>query len=196
MPDLDLNIVLSVALGVGLAAATGFRVLLPLLLLSLWAQSGTLPVSDGFAWLGSTPALVMLAVAAVIEIAAYYIPGVDNLLDSLATPGAIVAGILASAAVMPDLPPMLRWALAIIAGGSAAGLTQGASVFLRAHSTAFTAGLGNSVLSTIEWVGALILSLAALLAPFLAILLLVLLALFTLRLVKRFRARTAPPPTA
>jgi hypothetical protein len=102
------------ALGIGLAAATGFRVFVPLLIMGLAARSGSLPVSDSFLWVASTPALVMLAIAAVVEIAAYYIPGLDNLLDTLATPAAIAAGIMVSAAVMTDLPPMLKWTLAII----------------------------------------------------------------------------------
>src|SRR5262245_53563956 len=103
----ELDIALSVALGVGLAAATGFRVFLPLLVLSTSAHWGYLPLSQGFAWLGTTSALAMLAVATLIEILAYYIPGVDNLLDTLATPAAVIAGIVISAAAMTDLPPML-----------------------------------------------------------------------------------------
>ena len=90
----ELDLALSVALGVGLAAATGFRVFLPLLVMSIAARSGYLPLGESFAWLASTGALAMLAIAALVEILAYYIPGVDNLLDTLATPGAILAGII------------------------------------------------------------------------------------------------------
>ena len=86
MSELDLAI--SIALGVGLAAATGFRVFLPMLIMSAAAYTGHMPLSEGFAWLGTPSALVMLGVAAIIEMLAYYIPGLDNLLDSLATPAA------------------------------------------------------------------------------------------------------------
>ena len=89
--ELGFGALLSIALGVGLAAATGFRVFLPLLVAALAARSGMVPLSDGFAWLASTPALVTLGTAAVIETLAYYIPGVDHALDVLASPAALAA---------------------------------------------------------------------------------------------------------
>src|ERR1700745_2778483 len=107
MSNFDLP--LSIVLGVGLAAATGFRVFLPMLIVSGAAYTGHLPLADSFAWLGTPSALTMLGVAAVVEILAYYAPGVDNLLDSLATPAALVAGTIVSAAVMTDVPPMAKW---------------------------------------------------------------------------------------
>jgi hypothetical protein len=103
------DVALSIVLGIGLAAATGFRVFLPMLIVSGAAYTGYLPLGDNFAWLGTAPSLVMLSVAAIIEILAYYIPGLDNLLDALATPAAFVAGTVLSAAVMTDIPPMVKW---------------------------------------------------------------------------------------
>src|SRR3974377_1029294 len=144
MSDSDLAV--SAALGIGLAAATGFRVFLPMLVVSAAAYSGHLPVGASFAWLGTPSALTMLGVAAVAEILAYYIPGVDNLLDALATPAAFVAGTIVSAAVMTDLPPMVKWTTAVIAGGGVAGLTQGATAVVRAKSTLFTGGFGNAAI--------------------------------------------------
>ena len=111
------DVALSVVLGIGLAAATGFRVFLPMLIMSGAAYTGHLPLGDSFAWLATPSALIMLSVAALAEIAAYYIPGVDNLLDTLATPAAFAAGTVVSAAVMTELPPMLKWTAAVIAGG-------------------------------------------------------------------------------
>jgi hypothetical protein len=110
------DLVLAIALGVGLAAATGFRVFLPMLVVSGAAYSGYLPLGESFAWLATPSALIMLGVAALAETLAYYVPGVDNLLDTLATPAAFVAGTVVSAAVMTDVPPMLKWTTAIIAG--------------------------------------------------------------------------------
>ena len=120
MTEFDLG--LSVALGIGLAAATGLRLFLPMLVVSAAAYTGHLPLSENFAWLATPPALILLGVAAIAEILAYYIPGVDNLLDTLATPAAFVAGTVISAAVITDLPPMVKWAAAIIAGGGIAGV--------------------------------------------------------------------------
>jgi Domain of unknown function (DUF4126) len=165
----DFGLPLSIALGVGLAAATGFRVFLPMLIVSGAAYIGHLPLSNGFAWLGTAPALTMLSVAALAEILAYYVPGVDNLLDTLATPAALVAGTVVSAAVMTDVPPMVKWTAAVIAGGGVAGLTQGATAMLRAKSTILTGGIGNVVIATAELGGALLVSLLALAAPLAAL---------------------------
>ena len=186
---------LSIALGIGLAAAVGFRVFLPMLVMSVAAYTGHLPLSSGFAWLATPAALVMLSVAALLEILAYYIPGVDNLLDAIATPAALVAGTVVSAAVITDLPPIVKWTTALIAGGGAAGLTQGLTSLLRAKSTLTTAGLGNHLIATGEIGAALLLSLLSLAAPLLAIGLVALFCWFALRLVRRLlRGKRAAPP--
>jgi hypothetical protein len=187
MPALNFDIVLSVVLGIVLAAATGFRVFLPALIASAAAYTGHLPLGEGFAWLGTPAALTMLGVAAVVEVAAYYVPGVDNLLDTLSTPAAFIAGTVLSAAVMTDLPPVVKWAAAIIAGGGAAGLTQGVISILRANSTVFTGGLGNSTVATAELGGALAVPLLALAAPFVALALVILLLWVAFRLLRRLR---------
>ena len=187
----ELDLVLSAALGIGLAAATGFRVFLPLLVMSLAANAGYFPLSEGFTWLSSPGALAMLAIAAILEIVAYYIPGIDNLLDTLATPSAIIAGIAISAAVMTDVPPMLKWTLAIIAGGGVAGLTQGATTFTRANSTVFTGGLGNPVIATAELGGALLVSILAIAAPYLALFVVVFLILMTVLIIKKIKRKNS-----
>jgi len=137
------DLALSIALGVGLAAATGFRVFLPMLVASVAAYSGSLPLGDGFAWLGTPAAMLMLGVAALLEVGAYFIPGVDNVLDVIAAPVAVIAGAILSAATMADLPPMMKWTAAIVAGGGAAGIVHGVTAAVRAKSTVLTAGLGN-----------------------------------------------------
>jgi hypothetical protein len=195
----ELDVGLSIALGIGLAAATGLRLFLPMLIMSAAAYSGQLPLSEGFAWLGTPQALVMLGVAAVLEIVAYYVPGVDNLLDTIATPAALVAGTIVSAAVLTDLSPMLKWTTAIIAGGGIAGVTQGATAAVRAKSTLLTAGFGNAALATAELGGSLLLSIVALAAPLIALLLVVLLLALVYRLYRKLTrkaARQAPPTEA
>ena len=177
---------ISIALGIGLAAAVGFRVFLPLLVASIAAYTGHLHLNDNFAWLGTPAAMTMLGVAAVVEVLAYYIPAVDNVLDAATTPLAIVAGAVISAAVIVDLPPLIKWTTAIIAGGGVAAITQGVTTLLRAKSTAFTAGLGNPVVSTLEMFASIIISLLALLAPLAAIALVVAICWITVRLVRRF----------
>jgi hypothetical protein len=181
----NVDLALSVMLGIGLAAATGFRVFLPMLIVSAAAYTGHLPLGESFAWLGTPAALTMLSAAALAEILAYYIPGVDNLLDTLATPAAFVAGTVVSAAVMTDLPPMVKWTAALIAGGGVAGLTQGVTAMLRANSTVFTGGFGNVVLATAELGGALLVTLLALAAPVAALVVIVLFLWFAIRLLRR-----------
>jgi hypothetical protein len=179
------DLALSIVLGVALAAATGFRVFLPMLIVSGAAYTGHLHLDDSFAWLGTLSALIMLSVAAVVEILAYYIPVVDNLLDVVATPAAFVAGTVVSAAVMIDAPPMMKWTAAVIAGGGVAGLTQGLTGILRAHSTVLTGRLGNPLISTLQLGGAVLISFLALAAPTIAIALVVVFLVVALRLVRR-----------
>jgi hypothetical protein len=160
---------LSVAIGVGLSAACGFRVFVPLLVAGVAARVGFLTLSPGFEWLGTDPALVALGTATVLEVLAYFVPWLDHLLDAFATPMAVVAGILASAAVLTDLPPVLKWGLAVIAGGGAAGLVQGASVLMRVKSAALTGGLANPVIALFELAAALLTSVFAIAVPLLAV---------------------------
>lgn len=185
----SLEYILPIGLGISLAAAAGFRIFVPLLLTGLAARYNYLPVGDTFAWVATTPALIMLAVAAVMEVAAYYIPGLDNLLDGLATPAAVIAGIALSAAVMTDLPPMLKWTLAIIAGGGAAAITQTATTVARGGSTAMTGGLGNSVVASGELLTAVILPLIGFAWPIIALALTLILLAIIAYVISRFRRR-------
>ena len=180
MPDYALSVVL----GIGLAAATGFRVFLPMLVMSGAAYTGHLQPDNSFAWLATPSALTMLGIAAVAEILAYYVPGVDNLLDALATPAAFVAGTVVSAAVITDLPPMVKWTAAVIAGGGMAGIMQGMTAILRAKSTVLTGGLGNSLIATAQLVGSLLVSLLTLAAPLAAFALVVFFLWLTIHLVR------------
>ena len=186
------DVALSIVLGIGLAAATGLRVFLPMLIMSGAAYIGHLPLGDNFAWLGTSSALTMLSVAAVVEILAYYIPGIDNLLDTLATPAAFVAGTVVSAAVMTDVPPMVKWTAAIVAGGGIAGVTQGVTATLRAHSTVWTGGIGNLIIATAELGGAAIVSFLALAAPTVAIALVILFLWLAIRLLRRLLRAVRP----
>ncbi|TMJ39732.1 MAG: DUF4126 domain-containing protein [Alphaproteobacteria bacterium] len=189
------DFVVSIALGVGLAAAVGFRVFLPLLITSIATYTGYIPVSGGFEWLATPAAVIMLGVAALAEVLAYYIPGIDNLLDTIATPAALIAGTLVSAAVMADLPPLVKWTAAIIAGGGAAGITQGVTAMIRANSTVFTGGLGNPVIATAEFGGAAIVSLLALAVPFVALGVVILFCWFAVRTIRRLLRRAPEPET-
>lgn len=190
---LSLESLVAVAIGIGLAAATGFRVFLPLLLAGMAARFGDLPLANGFQWLSTTSALIALGSASVIEVAAYYIPIVDHVLDVLASPIAIAAGVIASASVMVDIPPEIKWPVAVIGGGGIASVTKVLSALVRAKSGLFTAGLANPIVSTTETAGAVIVSLMAILIPVVSLLGLAVL-LFWLGRRARLTSGRVPPP--
>ncbi len=165
--------ILAVLVGIGLAASCGFRVFAPLLVASAATHAGYLDVAQGFDWLATWPTTIAFAVAAAVEIAAFYIPWLDNLLDTIASPLAAIAGAVLFAAVAVDIDPFLKWTLAIIAGGGSATIVQAGTVLTRAASTGTTAGLANFIVSTFETVAGFLFSLMAIVVPVLTLILLV-----------------------
>jgi hypothetical protein len=185
----------SVIVGIGLAASCGFRVFVPLLVVSVAARAGFLdPVGD-FAWIGTFPAMLALGLATLIEIAAYYVPWLDNLLDTIASPTAVVAGTVLFAGSVADFDPFLKWSLAVVAGGGSAGVVQGATVAARVASTTMTGGIGNWVVSTLETLAGIFFSVLSLVVPVLTLVLLlaVVVALYYLgrRVIARLISRPA-----
>jgi len=181
------ELIISIILGFSLAASAGFRVFVPLLVLSLAAHFGWFPVNDSWSWVGSIPALVLLGAATFFEIGAYFIPWVDNMLDTIAVPLAAIAGTLLMVATMGDMPPIITWSLAIVAGGGAAAAVSGTTSATRLGSTATTGGLANPIVSTTETVAATTVSVASVFSPIIALVLV--LGLFGLvwKIVGRFR---------
>jgi hypothetical protein len=185
-----------IPVGLALSTAAGLRIFVPLLFTSAAARFGYIALTPGMTWMGSDAALVAFATATVLEIGAYYVPWLDSLLDTIATPTAVAAGVVAMAAVTPELPPLVRWTLAVVAGGGAAGLVQSSTVLLRLKSSALTAGLGNPVVSTGELVGSVALSLLGLLVPLLAGAAVVVLLVIVARGARWLRARRRRPGPA
>lgn len=182
-----MDLLLAFLLGLGLAAAAGLRVFVPLLIAGLAARFGRIELVAGLDWLGATPVLIGLGLATAIEILAYLVPWLDHALDAIAAPLAVAAGTLLMAALLLELPPVWRWALALIAGGGAAGLVQLGTSGLRLGSTATTGGLGNPVIAAGEAGGATLLGLLAVLVPLVTGLLVLLLLGLGLRWILRRR---------
>jgi hypothetical protein len=181
---------LATCVGIGLAAATGFRVFLPLFGLSLAAKFLGFQLSPELAWLMSPIALITLGAATLFEIGAYYIPWVDNVLDTIATPAAAVAGTLAAGAVFIGIDdPAIKWGLALVGGGGAASLVQVSTVATRAASTVTTGGVANPVVATGEWLSALLLTVLALFAPVLVVLALLLMGWMLWKVIRYFRLK-------
>lgn len=176
----------AIAVGIGLSAACGFRVFVPLLVMNLASLSGQLHLSPGFAWIGSSYATVAFGTATILEVLGYYIPWFDHALDVVATPAAVIAGTVATASMVTDMSPFLKWTLALIAGGGIAGVVQGATVLLRAKSSLLTAGTGNPLVSTLELAGSVITALLAILVPVLCLVLIGLLCFVVISKAGRF----------
>jgi hypothetical protein len=157
--------IMSIFIGIGLSAACGFRVFVPLLVMSFLSLSGHLSLSSGFSWIGTYPAFIAFATATVLEITGYCIPWLDHLLDLIATPAAVIAGTIATASFVTDMRPFLKWTFAIIAGGGLAAIIQGGTVILRGKSALTTAGAGNFFVSMGELIGSLLTSILAVLIP-------------------------------
>lgn len=190
-----MDTVFSVLAGLGLAAACGFRVFVPLLVASMAVHAGYLNPSPEFAWLGSTPALITFALATVLEVGAYYVPWLDHALDTLASPAAVVAGSVMAASLAVDVDPFLRWTLAIIAGGGLAATVQTGAVAARGMSFSLSGGLANPVVATAELGGALATSALAVIAPGLALLGLIALAMIVTTVFARRYRRVRSVPT-
>ena len=178
---------LAISLGLGLATAAGLRVFLPLFGAGLAAHYGYIPLNAAFAWLAEPLALVAFGTATVLEVGAYYVPWLDHALDFITSPAALVAGVLATAAVVVDLPPIMRWTIAIVGGGGAAGIMQALSVGTRLKSSLATGGLGNPVVATAETVGSAGIVVIAVFVPLLAAVCLLGAAVLAFRWMGRFR---------
>lgn len=178
--------IMSACIGVGLAACCGFRVFVPLLIASVATKLGFISTVAGFEWLSDWPALIGLAVATIFEIGSYYIPWLDNFLDTIATPASVIAGTLVSASFLHIDVPIFQWGLGLMLGGSSAGIIQAGTSLLRLGSTATTGGVANPIVATGENVASVGLSLFTLLAPLVAIVIIVLVLLFVVgRLIAR-----------
>lgn len=164
---------LAVLVGIGLAASCGFRVFVPLLVVSGAANAGYLEVAENLRWLGTPTAMIAFAVAAIVEIGAYYVPWLDNALDVIASPLSVVAGAVLFAASVGGFDPFWQWSLAIIAGGGSAAVVQGGTVAGRLASTATTGGLANFVVNTVETVFGVAFSVLAIVVPVVAVVLLI-----------------------
>lgn len=187
--------ILGLCIGVGLSAACGFRVFVPLLVMSIATMMGWFEPSKGFEWLAMPSVCLALAVATVCEVAAYYIPWVDNALDTVATPAAMIAGTLTTMAVSSgEMSQFAGWAAAIIVGGGTAGVVQMSTVAARGVSTATTSGLGNFVVATGEWIGAILLSVSALLVPALVAIVVVIAVILAVRWIRHKKQEQAHSP--
>lgn len=179
--------IISICLGIGLAASVGFRVFLPLFALSLASYFNLWDLNDSWQWIGSLTAVITLGVATLVEITAYYIPFIDNLLDTIAIPLATVAGTAVMVSTVADLSPVITWALAIIAGGGTAAAIKSASGATRLTSSVSTAGFGNPIVSTVETGMSIVMSVISIFLPIVALILVIVVFYIVFKLYKKIK---------
>lgn len=172
-------------IGIGLSAACGFRVFIPMLGMGIAAISGYITPSQGFEWIGTWPALIAFATATALEIGAYYVPFIDHLMDVLITPTAIAAGIILTASMLGDTSPFIKWSLAIIAGGGVSAIVQGGTMGLRAASTGISGGMTNFLVATGELLVSILLTIFAILIPVLCLFIVLLICCLMIRMIVR-----------
>ncbi len=183
--------IISICLGIGLSASVGFRIFVPLFALSLAAHFGAWDLNESWQWVGSLTALIVLGVATIVEIFAYYIPYLDNFLDSLAIPLAAIAGTAVMVSTIADLSPAITWALAIIAGGGTATAIASSSGATRITSTATTAGLANPIVTTVETGTSVLMSLLSVFFPYIGILVVIIIFYIIYKIYKKFKPNNA-----
>lgn len=181
--------IISIFLGIGLAASVGFRIFLPLFALSLASYFNLWELNESWQWIGSLAAVITLGVATVVEVFAYFIPWVDNLLDSIAIPLAAIAGTAVMVSTVANLDPVVTWSLAIIAGGGTATAIKGAGATTRLASTATTGGLGNPVVSSVETGTAVVVTTASIFAPVIAAILVIVILIIVFSIYRKLRPR-------
>jgi hypothetical protein len=197
MGGASMEIALSLLIGIGLSATCGFRVFVPFLIVSIASLTGHLELSPAFSWIASYPALITFGTATVLEIIAYFVPYVDNLLAAVSTPAAVIAGSVVTASVFYEVGPYFSWAVAIIAGGGSAIAGKTASAAVHAGSTAASGGAANPAVSFFETLWSWFLGILSVVVPLMVILFLLLMVLFTIKIYRTFRrpGNNKPPET-
>lgn len=166
---MDFTVILSVLLELGLSSAVGFRIFVPALVTSVASHLGYINLAEGMQWMASYPAMVNFGVATLLEIFGYYIPFVDNILDTVAAPAAVICGTLLMGSTILEMDPLIKWPISVIAGGGLATTILGGTSLIRAKSSGFTAGLGNAIISTIEGIVSGIISITSIVLPVLSV---------------------------
>lgn len=184
---MNLETIISICLGIGLAASVGFRVFVPLFALSLASYFDVWELNESWQWIGSLTAVITLGVATIVEISAYYIPFIDNLLDSIAIPLATIAGTAVMVSTVADLSPVITWALAIIAGGGTAAAIKSTAGATRLTSTVSTAGFANPIVSTVETGTSVVMSVFSIFLPIIAFILVIVVLYIIFKLYKKIK---------
>ena len=189
-------LVSQLAMGFALAATVGLRTFLPLLAGGLLARFGYVDLGHSFEWMQTTPALIVFGSAALFEVLADKVPGLDHALHVVESFVKPVAGTLVAASLFTNLDPMTAVVIGLVGGGTIAGAVHVAKGTTRAASTVLTGGLGNPVLSIFDDVLAVGGIVMAVLAPIIAALIVLVVVIGAVRLISKRRRAAASPPVS
>lgn len=184
-----MELILALCMGIGLSSACGYRIFMPPLIINIACHAGYMNLNPDFNWLTSEVAFFVLLIASGLEIGAYYVPWLDNLLDTISVPTSVIAGTILTASFITNTHPLLAWTLSAIVGGGASGLTSASTGLLRLGSTGMTGGLANPIISTVENFLSLILSILSIVLPIIMIVLIVLMPFFAIKVFKKIKLR-------
>lgn len=184
---MDSSTIFSLLLGIGLAASVGFRIFVPLFALSIASYYDIIPLNENWEWISDMPALITLGIATIVEIIAYLIPWLDNVLDTIAVPLAAIAGTAVMLSTAADLDPLVTWSLAIIAGGGTATAIKTSTSTTRLASSTTTGGVANPIVSTVETGSSIVMAVLALVAPVLAIISVIIILWLLFKVFKWFK---------
>ncbi|MFN7975269.1 MAG: DUF4126 domain-containing protein [Acidobacteriota bacterium] len=164
-----LSLLMEVVMGMSLAAACGLRAFLPMLAIGICERTGYLTLGAHFHWLGSTPALIVFGVAVAIELVGDKVPAVDHALDVMGLVVKPVAGAILASAAITDVDPLLASVVGIITGGAMSAGVHVVKAKARVVSSAVTFGFANPFVSMVEDAFVALLTVLAILAPVIAL---------------------------
>jgi hypothetical protein len=165
----------SVLAAFGLSGAAGLNAWIPLLVAGLLERAGQLQLAEPYDVIATTPGLIVLGVLFALDFVGDKVPAVDSLLHAVGSVVHPAAGAIVFAAptqAPTDIPSLVLFAL----GAGVAGSLHATRATIRPASTTLTAGAGNPVLSFGEDVSSAVLSVVAVLAPLVGLVLLIVVA--------------------
>lgn len=174
----------SLLLGISLAACAGFRIFLPLSIVSLAIHSQWLTVHPTFQWLASSPVFIFLLFATFAEIAGSKRPRWNDTFAVFAAPLSALAGTILASAVLVGIPMQWRLVAGLVVGGIAACAVYRMTALVRVGSSRFTGGIANQFISKIETTMAIVSTLASIFLPTLAFVSFVIFCLISYKLMK------------
>ena len=184
-----MDLATAILTGLGLAAAAGLNAYIPLVIVGFLQFFDVVDFGAPFDNLANPWVLGVLVVLLLVEVLADKIPAVDSVNDVIQTvvrPAAGAVLFAASTSLGTDIPPVV----ALIAGLITAGTVHGTKAAMRPVLNAGTAGAAAPVVSTGEDIASTALAFAAILAP---ILILVALVVFVWLVVRWLRRRRREP---